>query len=181
VTDELVKRAMGGDQEAFGVLVTRSLPRLVGIAGLILRRRDAAEDAAQEAIVRAWRDLPSLREPDRFDAWLYRLLIRACHDQRRREARGSDTTHRDPRERAVPDHATAYADRDAIEAGLRRLTVDQRTVIVLRYYLQLSHPEIALAAQIPVGTVKSRINRALSALQAALAADARGLTPERPT
>lgn len=172
---------MGGDREAFGALAARSLPRLVGIAGLILRRHDAAEDAAQEAIVRAWRDLPSLREPDRFDAWLYRLLVRACHDQRRRDARGSDTTsRRDEPADAVPDHTIAFADRDAIEAGLRRLTVDQRTVIVLRYYLQLSHPEIALAAQIPVGTVKSRINRALNALQAALAADARGLRPERP-
>lgn len=172
---------MGGDREAFGALATLSLPRLVGIAGLILRRHDAAEDAAQEALVRAWRDLPSLREPDRFDAWLYRVLIRACHDQRRSEARETDTTtHRDRATDAAPDHATAFADRDAIEAGLRRLTVDQRTVVVLRYYLQLSHLEIADVAQIPVGTVKSRINRALAALQAALAADARGLTPERP-
>lgn len=172
---------MGGDREAFGELASRSLPRLVGIAGLILRRHDAAEDAAQEAIVRAWRDLPSLREPDRFDAWLYRLLIRACHDQRRREARRSDgVIHGGRPAHAVPDHAVAFADRDAIEVGLRRLTVDQRTVIVLRFYLQLSHPEIAHVAQIPVGTVKSRINRALSALHAALAADARGLTRERP-
>jgi len=80
----------------------------------------------------------------------------------------------------APDHASSFADRDAIDAGLRRLTVDQRTVVVLRYYLQLSHPEIAHVAQIPVGTVKSRINRALNALQAALAAEARGLPRERP-
>lgn len=172
---------MGGDREAFGILASRSLPRLVGTAGLVLGRRDAAQDAAQEALVRAWRDLPSLREPDHFDAWLYRILIRACHDQRRREARGSrSATLGDRAAESVPDHAVASADRDAIEAGLRRLTVEQRTILVLRYYLQLSHPEISVAAQIPVGTVKSRINRALSALRAALAADARGLTRERP-
>lgn len=172
---------MSGDREAFGALASRALPRLVGTAGLVLGGRDAAEDAAQEALVRAWRDLPSLKDPDRFDAWLYRVLIRACQDQRRREARGSDNpTHRDRPAHSVPDHAGAVVDRDAIEAGLRRLTDDQRTVIVLRYYLQLSHPEIAHAAQIPVGTVKSRINRALNALQAALAAEARGLTPDRP-
>ena len=124
---------MGGDREAFGALATRSLPRLVGTAGLILGRHDAAEDAAQEALVRARRDLPSLREPDRFDAWLYRVLIRACHDQRRRESRASDITpYRERPADVAPDHASSFADRDAIDAGLRRLTVDQRTVVVLR-------------------------------------------------
>jgi RNA polymerase sigma-70 factor (ECF subfamily) len=182
VTRELVELAMRGDREAFGVLASRSLPRLVGAAGLILGSHDPAEDAAQDALVRAWRDLPSLKDPDRFDAWLYRVLVRACHDQLRRAAReGAGSPRRIESHDTVPDHATTLGDRDAIESGLRRLTVEQRTVLVLRFYLDLSHAEIAAAVQLPVGTVKSRLSRALSSLHAALAADDRaGVAGERP-
>ena len=172
---------MHGDRDAFGALASSSLPRLVGTAGLILGNHDVAEDAVQEALVRAWRDLPSLRDADRFDAWLYRVLLRACHDQHRRRARDYDLTTQlhEPTD-AVPDHTSSFAERDAIQASLRRLTVDQRTILVLRYYLELTHPEIAHVALIPLGTVKSRINRALSALQAELAAETRGVATERP-
>ena len=172
---------MHGDREAFGTLASRSLARLVGTAGLILRSHDAAEDGAQEALVRAWRDLPTLRDPDRFDAWLHRVLVRSCHDQRRQEARRSGVTARMalPVE-AVPDHTSAFVDGEAIRAGLDQLTHDQRTILVLRYYLQLTQPEIAEAAGIPLGTVKSRLNRALIALQAAMAAQSRGAPPAEP-
>jgi RNA polymerase sigma-70 factor (ECF subfamily) len=166
---------MHGDRDAFGILAERSLPRLVGTAGLILRDADAdaADDAAQDTLVRAWRDLPGLRDPDRFDAWLHRVMVRACGDQLRRR-------QRDRRAEAVmtapstrPDAAQRLADRDEMERALGRLSVEQRTAVVLHYYLGLSHPEIAEATGQPIGTVKSRISRALDALQAALAADAR--------
>jgi RNA polymerase sigma-70 factor (ECF subfamily) len=170
---ELVERAMHGDQDAFGILAERSLPRLVGTAGLILRDADAADDAAQEALVRAWRDLPGLRDPDRFDAWLHRVLVRACGDQarRRRRDRRDETAIAPPQPTA--DAAQRLADRDEMERGLERLSLEQRTAVVLHYYLGLSHSEIAEATGQPLGTVKSRLSRALDALQAALAADAR--------
>jgi RNA polymerase sigma-70 factor (ECF subfamily) len=164
---------MHGDRDAFGILAERSLPRLVGTAGLILRDADAADDAAQETLVRAWRDLPGLRDPDRFDAWLHRVLVRACGDQVRRRQRD----RRDASAAVVapdqPDASQRAADRDEMERALERLSVEQRTAVVLHYYLGLSHPEIAEATGQPIGTVKSRLSRALDALQAALAADAR--------
>lgn len=164
---------MHGDRDAFGILAERSLPRLVGTAGLILRDADAADDAAQEALVRAWRDLPGLRDPDRFEAWLHRVLVRACGDQVRRRQRD----RRDAATVVVPpgprDATQRVADRDEMERALARLSVEQRIAVVLHYYLGLSHPEIAEATGQPLGTVKSRLSRALDALQAALAADAR--------
>ena len=164
---------MHGDRDAFGILAERRLPRLVGTAGLILRDADAADDAAQETLVRAWRDLPGLREPDRFDAWLHRILVRACGDQLRR--RGRDTTRRSDAfpELAGADEAARHADRDEMERALDRLSVEQRTAVVLHYYLGLSHPEIAEATGQPIGTVKSRLSRAVDYLRAELAAAAR--------
>jgi RNA polymerase sigma-70 factor (ECF subfamily) len=164
---------MHGDRDAFGILAERRLARLVGTAGLILRDADAADDAAQEALVRAWRDLPGLREPDRFDAWLHRILVRACGDQLRR--RGRDAARRSDvmPELVGTDEAARHADRDEMDRALDRLGVEQRTAVVLHYYLGLSHPEIAEVIAQPIGTVKSRISRALDHLQAALAADAR--------
>jgi len=165
---------MRGNREAFAVLVDRAHARLVGTAGLILRDRGWAEDAAQDALVRAWRDLPSLRDPDRFDAWLRRLLVHACQDQLRRHR------HELTELELTPESARAFAatgvrleDRDELERGLRRLTDEQRTVISLRYYLGLSDSEVAAATGLPIGTVKSRISRSLDALRAALDAESR--------
>lgn len=174
---DLVERAMRGDSDAFGVLASRSLERLVGAAGLILRDSDAAQDAAQDALVRAWRDLPGLRDPDRFDAWLHRILVRACGDQLRSRQHDRDRAARlepDLRGRVPTDRiADRVADRDELHRALGHLTDEQRLVVVLHYYLGLSHPEIAQVADLPVGTVKSRLSRALEYLHAALAADAR--------
>lgn len=161
---------MSGDRDAFGALATQSLPRLVGTAGLILGRLDLAEDAAQESLVRAWRDLPSLRDPDRFDAWLYRVLVRACQDEASRARRLPTAELAVEPAATLNDSAAAMAERDAIGAGLRRLSLEQRTVLVLRYYLDLSYDEMAVALRVPVGTVKSRVSRALPALRAALEA-----------
>jgi RNA polymerase sigma-70 factor (ECF subfamily) len=168
---------MHGDRDAFGILAERALPRLVGTAGLILRDPDAADDAAQETLVRAWRDLPGLRDPDRFDAWLHRVLVRACGDQVRRRQRDRRDASAAIAAPASPDAAQRVADRDEMERALGRLSVEQRTAVVLHYYLGLSHPEVAEATGQPIGTVKSRLSRALDLLQAALAADARAGVP----
>ena len=170
---ELVDRARRGDREAFSVLAGRAVDRLYGIARMILRDTELAEDATQEALVRAWRDLPSLRDAERFDAWLYRLIVRACADagrQRRRWRAEMTVLRAEPTE---SDRASELADRDQLERGLRRLTDAQRSILVMNFYLGLSPNETADALEIPIGTAKSRLYYAIQALRAALAADER--------
>ena len=170
---ELVDRARRGDREAFGVLATGAVDRLYGIARMLLRDTELAEDATQDALVRAWRDLPTLRDVDRFDAWLYRLLVRSCTDIGRRRRRWNAEIALLPREPAEPDRSTSLADRDQLERGLRRLSEAQRTILVLHYYVGLSPSEVGEALQIPVGTAKSRLHYAIESLRAALEADER--------
>jgi RNA polymerase sigma-70 factor (ECF subfamily) len=179
---DLVEAAQRGDQVAFGVLVTNSVDRLFALASLILRDRDRAEDAVQEALVRAWRDLPTLRDVDRFQSWLRRLLVRSCADVGRTERRFSADVRAISLEPSIGDTSGALADRDELERALRRLTIEQRTLLVLRYHLDLSLGELAEALDAPVGTIKSRLHYATDALRAALDADARGtaILQERP-
>jgi RNA polymerase sigma-70 factor (ECF subfamily) len=173
VQAELVDRARRGDREAFGVLAAGAVDRLYGIARLVLRDTELAEDATQEALVRAWRDLPTLRDVERFDAWLYRLIVRACADIGRHRRRWRAEVALLPTEPAEADGVAALADRDLIERGLRRLTVPQQTILVMTFYIGLSPSEMADALEIPVGTAKSRLHYAIEALRAALAADER--------
>lgn len=171
---------MHGDRDAYGILASRALGRLVGTAGLILRDADAADDATQDALIRAWRDLPALRDPDRFDAWLYRVLVRSCGDAARRRGRERQRLGEMPVDVSGPaaaDHG--LADRDELAGSLGRLSVEHRVVVVLHYYLGLSQPEIAGVIGQPLGTVKSRMSRALDYLRAELAADARVVVGER--
>lgn len=171
---DLVVRARRGDRDAFTRIVTIEIARLDAVARLIIRDRDRAKDAVQEALVRAWRDLPSLRDPDRFEAWLRRLLVRACTDElRQARRRVFEVELTDLHHPAVGDSSIALADREALERGFRHLDADYRSVIVLHYYLGLPLPEVAHAVGTPVGTVKSRLHRAREALRAALEADAR--------
>jgi len=171
---DLVERAMAGDHEAFAGLARASIGRLFSTARLILRDDGRAEDATQEALVAAWRDLSALRDPDRFEAWLHRLLVRACYREARRGRRrwAVETTIR-PIEGAVPDPAPEVSDRDQLERGFERLRADQRVILVLHYYLGLSLDEAADVLGIPPGTVRSRLHRATAAMRAALEADAR--------
>jgi len=169
----LVDQARRGDREAFGVLAAGAVDRLYGIARLILRDTELAEDATQDALVRAWRDLPSLRDVERFDAWLYRLIVRACADIGRHRRRWRAEITIVPNEPAEPDRSSALADRDQLERGLRRLSDAQRTIVVLHFYLGLSPTETADALEIPVGTAKSRLHYAIEALRAAIEADER--------
>jgi RNA polymerase sigma-70 factor (ECF subfamily) len=173
VQAELVDRARRGDREAFGVLAGGAVDRLYAIARLMLRDTELAEDATQEALVRAWRDLPTLRDVERFDAWLYRLIVRACADVGRHRRRWRAEVSVVRAEPAESDRASELADRDQLERGLRRLNGAQQSILVLHFYLGLSPTEAAEALDIPVGTAKSRLHYAIEALRAAIAADER--------
>jgi RNA polymerase sigma-70 factor, ECF subfamily len=171
---ELVERAGRGDHDAFAVLAGASVARLEAVARLILRDRELAQDAIQEVLVKAWRDLPGLRDPDRFDAWLYRLTTNACLDavrHRRRRPIEVDLKTIDPP--AATDMAAGLANRDLLERGFRHLGVEQRALLVLHYYVGLPVPGVAEALGIPLGTAQSRLHRALSAMRAVLDAEAR--------
>jgi RNA polymerase sigma-70 factor, ECF subfamily len=173
VQAELVDRARRGDREAFGVLAGGAVDRLYAIARMILRDTELAEDAAQEALVRAWRDLPTLRDVERFDAWLYRLLVNACADVGRHRRRWRSEITVLPTEPSEPDRTAHVADRDQLERGLRRLNDAQRTILTLNFYLGLSQREMADMLGIPFGTVRSRLHYAIEALRAAIAAEER--------
>ena len=170
----LVEAAQRGDHDAFEALAIGAADRLFAIARLILRDAHLAEDAVQEALVHAWRDLPRLRDPERFDAWLRRLLVNACADQGRHRRRWSAEIQIVRAEPATNDATGSMADRDQLERGFRRLKPEQRTVVVLHFYLGLTVPEIAETVGVPEGTVKSRLHYATEVLHAALDADARG-------
>jgi RNA polymerase sigma-70 factor, ECF subfamily len=166
---ELVERAREGDNDAFDALVGTTIARLDAAARLILRDPDRAKDAVQEAYARAWRDLPGLRDPDRFEAWLHRLLVRACYDDLRRRRRRPIEIEITPLgSPSIPDVQSRWADRDQLERAMRTLQPDLRTVVVLFYYLDTSIPAAAEALGVPVGTVKSRLHRARQELRAAL-------------
>jgi RNA polymerase sigma-70 factor (ECF subfamily) len=173
---KLVERAQGGDRAAFAAIASASLSGMDRVARLITRDPERAKDAVQETLIKAWRDLPGLRDASRFDAWLRQLLVRSCMDELRRGRRISmeveliETHHP-----MTADAAVSVADRDALERGFRRLDPEQRALVVLHYYQGLPLDEAAAALRVPVGTAKSRLFRAREALRAALEADARML------
>jgi RNA polymerase sigma-70 factor (ECF subfamily) len=169
-----VNRAMHGDHDAFAALIGAATNRLYALACLILREPDRAEDATQEAFVRAWRELPRLRDVDRFDAWLQRLVVNACYDEARRVRRRAEVSLFQVGDRGVADSSSAFAETDRVERAFRRLPLDQRTVLVLQHHFALSHTEIAETLGIPVGTVKSRVRYGAAAMRASLGADDRG-------
>ncbi len=173
--EELVARAQRGDREAFATLTAGRTNRLYAAARLILRDDEDAADAVQDALVRAWVDLRGLRDPGLFDAWLHRVLIRVCH---RAASRSRGRILREVRAvgqspATTSDVQVELAARDELERGLRRLSHDHRTVLVVRYYLDLPLAECAQVLGLPLGTAQSRINRALQALRAALEAEGR--------
>jgi len=172
VERQLVLLAQRGDQDAFDRLAYHLVDRLYSVAYRILRNGPSAEDATQQALVDVWRHLPSLRDPDRFDAWAYRLLVNAAYAEHRRRRRQAPPG-------ALTDGATntdpypSVHDRDQLERGFARLTAEHRAVLVLQHYLDMTHDEMADVLGIPVGTVRSRLHGARGAMRAALEADAR--------
>jgi RNA polymerase sigma-70 factor, ECF subfamily len=161
---DLVERARQGDRDAFGQL--------------ILRDPDLAEDAVQEALVRCWRQLPKLRDIERFDGWLYRILVRAALDEFGRRRRFDASVQALPSEPGTGDAAAGLADRDLLERGFRHLSVEHRAVVVLHHYVGLPLPEVARTLGIPPGTAKSRYHYAMSALRSILEAEGRIGHPE---
>jgi RNA polymerase sigma-70 factor (ECF subfamily) len=169
----LVDRAKLGDEEAFDTLARTVGDRCMAIAFRILRDVDLAEDAVQAALITAWRDLRALRDPDRFEPWLHRILTNACYAEARRGRRWSAQVRVLPVESSDAGGILTVDDRDQLERALRRLTLEQRAVLVFHHYLDLSPSEVADRLGIPLGTVKSRLHYALTALRASLEADAR--------
>jgi RNA polymerase sigma-70 factor (ECF subfamily) len=179
VETELVMRAQRGDRAAFGLLAAEIATRFLAIARRILRDVDLAEDATQQALVAVWRDLPQLRDPARFDAWSYRLLVRACYAEGRRSRAWSPNLRILPAdEPSVSGGLDEVIHRDQLETAIRRLSVDHRTVLVLHHYADIPLERVAQILEIPLGTVNSRLHHAMRAMRAALDADARPATAE---
>ena len=170
---ELIGRAQHGDEEAFASLAVAVGDRLHAVSHRILRDIELAEDATQQALLTIWRDLPQLRDPARFDAWSYRLLVRACYAEARRTRHWTPDLHILPTEASTGEGLSSVVDRDQLERGFRRLSIDHRAVVVLHHYLDLPLDEVADVLGVPVGTVRSRLHRAMQGLRAALEADAR--------
>jgi RNA polymerase sigma-70 factor (ECF subfamily) len=175
VDADLIGRAQHGDEEAFASLAVGVGDRLHAVAHRILRDTDLAEDATQQALLAIWRDLPQLRDPARFDAWSYRLVVRACYAEGRRTRAWTPNIHLLPDDDPgdVDVSLSTVVDRDQLERGFRRLSLDHRAVVVLHHYLDLPLDVVADVLGVPVGTARSRLHHAMRGLRAALEADAR--------
>jgi RNA polymerase sigma-70 factor (ECF subfamily) len=176
---DLVVRAQHGDEEAFASLAVAVGGRLHAVSHRILRDIDLAEDATQQALLDIWRDLPQLRDPARFDAWSYRLLVRACYAEGRRTRQWTPNLRLLPADEPMgTDALSSVVDRDQLERGFRRLSIDHRAVVVLHHYLELPLEMVADVLGVPIGTVRSRLHHAMRGLRAALDADARPAAQE---
>jgi RNA polymerase sigma-70 factor (ECF subfamily) len=170
----LVVRAQRGDTGAYAVVATEIADRFLAVARRILRDFDLAEDATQQALLAIWQDLPQLRDPARFEAWSYRLLVRACYAEGRKQRAWAPNLRLLPADEPVPgDDLGSVVDRDQLERGFRRLSLDHRSVVVLHHYLDLPIDRVADILGIPTGTAHSRLHHAMRGLRAALDADAR--------
>jgi RNA polymerase sigma-70 factor (ECF subfamily) len=169
----LVERAQRGDRESFELLAERSIAWLYNVAQLMLADSDLAQDAVQEALVVTWRDLRGLRDPDRFDAWLRRILVRCVYRLAKGERRQAERERLVGGDENSPDSAGELANRDQIDRAFRRIKAEHRAVIVLHHYLGFSDQEAGEVLGVPAGTVKSRLHRATAAMRAELEADER--------
>jgi RNA polymerase sigma-70 factor (ECF subfamily) len=170
---DLVTRAQGGDQEAFADLVDAVADRFLAVSHRILSDTDLAEDATQQALLGVWQNLPQLRDPARFEAWSYRLLVRACYAEGRKSRRWAPNLRLlSVDEPMVLDGTSSVVDRDQLERAFRRLSLNHRTVVVLHHYLDLPLDRVADIVGAPLGTVGSRLHYATRKLRTALIADA---------
>ena len=173
VDRDVVEQARRGDRDAFAILARTRSDRLYAVARRILRDVHRSDDAVQETLVIAWRELPRLRDPDRFDGWLMRILVRACYAEARQARAWTAQIRVLDIEPSMPDGSISVDDRDQLERGFRRLSPEQRAILVFRYYLGMEPTEIADTLEIPVGTARSRLHYARIEMRAALEADAR--------
>lgn len=177
--EHLVVRAQGGDREAFASLVHATSDQLYAIASRILRDGDLAEDALQGALVSAWRHLPTLRDPARFEAWVRRLLVHACYAEARRRKTWAANVRVLPVDGPIgPDGLLSVVERDALDRAFRRVSVEQRAVFVLHHHIGLSLVEVAETLGVPAGTARSRLHYATRMLRAAIEADMAPVTPQ---
>jgi RNA polymerase sigma-70 factor (ECF subfamily) len=165
---ELVERARSGDPDAFEALVRAVGDHLLAVARKILRDPDAADDALQSAVIRGWRSLPLLRDPARFDQWLYRILVMSCYAEANRRRRLAGEVRLLAPEPTTGDASAAIADRDVLERAFRRLTPVHRAVIVLHFFADLPLTEVASVLRVSHGTARSRLHYALRAMRSAL-------------
>ena len=171
---DLVERAQKGDREAFDIVMLECIDRLYAIARLTAQDADIAEDAVQEALLRCWRDLPTLREVRHFETWLHRLLLNSVTEEFRKRRRLRATVTLLRLEPSTADSSAALADRDELQRAFRVLSIEHRVVLVLHHYLGMSTEEMASTVGVPAGTVKSRLHYALEAMRAALESADRG-------
>jgi RNA polymerase sigma-70 factor (ECF subfamily) len=174
---ELIPRAQEGDRDAFEAIAAPLVDRLFAMAVRILSDQHDAEDAVQNALVDAWRDLPKLRDPGRFEAWMYRVLVRSCYNQVGTRRRFGTSVRELRLEPASDDSSAALADRDSIERAFRRLSPEHRAVVALHHYFDMALTETAETLGIPEGTARSRLHYALRAMRAALESDDRETVP----
>ena len=179
MNEDLVVRAQSGDHDAFAALTDAVVGWMYNTARLVLHGDDRAEDAVQDALLQAWLNIRGLRDPSKFDFWLRRLLVHACYRAAKRERVRTATEVRTAplAEPSSPDGLGSVAARDELARGFRRLSTDQRAVLVLHFYLDLPDAQVADALGVPIGTMKSRLNRATSALRSALDAEERRVGP----
>ena len=179
LVEDLVIRARDGDRDAFAALVHATSDRLYAIAARILRDGDLAEDALQGALVTAWRQLPTLRDPARFEAWVRRLLVHSCYAEARRRKSWAANVRVLPVDGPVgPDGLLSVVERDALDRAFRRVSIEQRAVFVLHHHVGLSLVEIAETLGVPAGTARSRLHYATRLLRAAVEADAEPVVTE---
>lgn len=168
--DTLVRSARAGDREAFTTLAAGIIDRLYAVAFRILRDSALADDATQQTLLEAWRKLSTLRDPASFDAWTYRILVRACAREARRARRWMPNLLRDQLlDPAAPDALASVLERDELDRAFRQLSVEHRAVVVLHHYLDLPLDRVAAVLGVPAGTVRSRLFYAMKALRAVMA------------
>ena len=170
---DLVIRAQHGDKAAFCLIATEVADRFLAVSRRILRDIELGQDATQQALLAIWQKLPQLRDPARFEAWSYRLLVHACYAEGRKERQWAPNVQLLPDDGAADDGLSSVVDRDQLERGFNRLSIEHRTVVVLHLYLDLPLERVAEICDIPLGTVHSRLYHALRSLRAALDADLR--------
>ncbi|MBI3745872.1 MAG: RNA polymerase sigma factor [Chloroflexi bacterium] len=169
----LVEQARSGDRDAFASLVHQVSGSLFAVAFRILRDTGLAEDAVQNALVSAWRQLPHLHDAGRFEAWIHRIAVHACYaESRRRRESANNVRLLDLHGSSTADGSRDLADRDELERAFRGVPLDQRAVFVLHHYLGLPLVDVADMLGIPAGTARSRLHYATRSLRSAFEAAA---------